>query len=201
MTHPSNVRPGWSTDIVGGVSREQYHTEAMCDDCPGDEPSSGDVNVIQANVAWGKRLANGNAFRAGLMVPLSMNNGSAFGAMGSTTLDLYYQFMDGPLNAGAGGLVGLAVDGLYLETGKTFLPLEGLELDIDIGISGEFALFNDFGIRLFSLVGVSAGRWKAGIWADHIKYVDYLKRCDENCEPDDFLERSVSGGFFIGNSF
>jgi hypothetical protein len=201
MTHPSNVKPGWSADIVGGVSHEQYRTETECGLCAGDDPTTGDVNVIQANISWGKRMSNGNAFRAGLMVPLSMNNGSTLGAMGGTTLDLYYQFMDGSFNAGAGGLVGLAVDGVYLEAGKTFLPLEGFELDIDIGVSGEASLFNDFGIRLFSLIGVSAGRWKAGIWADHMKYVDYLKRCDENCEHDDFVEKSVSGGLYVGGRF
>lgn len=201
MTHPSNVRPGWSADIVGGTSREHYYTEASCSGCSGEEPSTGDVMVLQANVAWGKRLANGDSFRAALMVPLSMNNGSMLGAMGGTTLDLYYQFLDGPISAGAGGLVGLVVDGVYLEAGKTFLPLEGFELDIDMGISGEAALFNDFGIRLFSLVGVSTGRWKAGIWADHLTYVDYLKRCDENCETDDYLESSVSGGLYFGGRF
>jgi hypothetical protein len=201
MTHPSNVRPGWSADIVGGVSHEYYHNEAECGLCADDDPATGDVNVIQADISWGKKLANGDAFRATLMVPLSMNNGSMLGAMGGTTLDLYYQFLDGPINAGAGGLVGLVVDGVYLEAGKTFLPLEGFELNIDIGVSGEAALFNDFGIRLFSLAGVSAGRWKAGIWADHVRYIDYLKRCDENCETDDYLESSVSGGLYFGGRF
>jgi len=201
MTYPSNVRPGWSADLVGGVSREYYHEDAECSNCMVDDPGRGDVSVVQANVYWGKRLSNGNAFRAGLMVPLAMNNGSTLGAMGGTTLDLYYQFLGGSFNAGAGGLVGLAIDGLYLEAGKTFLPIEGCELDVDIGVSGEAALFNDFGIRFFSAIGLSAGRWKAGIWADHLTYVDYLKRCDENCEHDDFLERSVSGGLYVGGRF
>jgi hypothetical protein len=48
------------------------------------------------------------------MVPLSMNNGSALAAMGGTTLDVYYQFIDGPFNVGAGGLAGVAIDGVYL---------------------------------------------------------------------------------------
>jgi hypothetical protein len=34
---------------------------------------------------------------------------------------------------------------------------------------------------------------------DYLKYRDYFKRCDENCETDDFLEKSFSGGIFLGS--
>ena len=198
ITHPSNVRPGWSADIVGGVSEEHYRADT---DHQGDVPAPQNVSVIQANLSWGKRLASGDALRAGLMVPLSMNNGSALGAMGGTTLDIYYQFMKGPFNVGAGGMAGSINSGVYLEAGKTFYPSDEFEVDIDIGASTEIALFREPGIRPFALIGIAGGRWKAGIWADYLKYQDYLKRCDENCEADDFLERSVSGGFFLGSTF
>ncbi len=201
ITHPSNVKPGWSADIVGGVSEERYRTDTACSGCRAGEPASGTVDVIQTNLAWGKRLENGNALRAGLMIPLSMNNGSALGAMGGTTLDIYYQFIDGPLNVGAGGMAGFVNSGVYLEAGKTLHPSDGFELDIDVGVSTEIALFQEPGIRPFFLVGLAGGKWKAGIWADYLKYRDYLKRCDENCRADDFLERSVSGGLFLGRSF
>jgi hypothetical protein len=153
------------------------------------------------NLSWGRRFQGGNALRAGLMVPLSMNNGSALAAMGGTTLDVYYQFIDGPFNVGAGGLAGAATNGVYLETGKTLHPSGGFELSIDVGMSAEIALFQEPGIRPFVLIGFAGERWKAGIWADYLKYREYLKRCDENCEADDFLERSVSGGFYLGSSF
>ena len=198
ITHPSNVKPGWSADIVGGVSEEHYRAG---NDHQGDVPASGNVSVIQMNLSWGKRLASGDALRAGLMVPLSMNYGSALGAMGGTTLDIYYQFMKGPFNVGAGGMAGFVNSGVYLEAGKTFYPSDEFEVDIDIGASAELALFQEPGIRPFALIGIAGGRWKAGIWADYLKYQDYLKRCDENCEADDFLERSVSGGFFLGSTF
>jgi len=201
ITHPSNVKPGWSADIVGGISEEHYRAETGCSNCRVDEPVSGDVNVIQMNVAWGKRLESGDAFRAGLMVPLSMNNGSALGAMGGTTLDIYYQFMDAPFNVGAGGMAGLANSGIYLEAGKTLYAADGFELDVDIGISAEIALLTELGIRPFFLTGFTTGRWKAGIWADYLKYKDYLKRCDENCHADDFLKKSLSGGLYLGCSF
>ena len=198
ITHPSNVRPGWSADIVGGVSEEHYRGDT---DHKGDEPAPQNVSVIQMNLSWGKRLASGDALRAGLMVPLSMNNGSALGAMGGTTLDIYYQFMKGPFNVGAGGMAGSINSGVYLEAGKTFYPSDEFEVDIDIGASTEIALLQEPGIRPFALIGIAGERWKAGIWADYLKYQDYLKRCDENCEADDFLERSVSGGFFLGSTF
>ncbi len=201
IIHPSNIDPGWSADVMGGVGREHYHANVECGGCFENEPDSQDVNIIQLGLAWGKRLENGDALRAGLIVPLSMNNGSALGAMGGTTLDIYYQFMDGRFDAGFGGLVNLASSGIYLEAGKRFNPSKGLELNFDAGVSAEFALFNEPGIRLFSLAGVSTGRWRLGIWADYLKYRDYLKRCDENCETDDFLERSFSGGFYLGRSF
>jgi hypothetical protein len=152
------------------------------------------------NVAWGKKLKSGDAFRAGLMVPLSMNNGSALAAMGGTTLDIYYQFVDSPFNAGAGGLAGVALNGVYLEAGKTFYPSDGFKLDIDLGLSAEIALFREPGIRPFFLVSFDGRKWKVGIWADYMKYQNYLKRCDENCEADDFLEKSFSCGFFLGSS-
>jgi hypothetical protein len=68
-------------------------------------------------------------------------------------------------------------------------------------MSAEIALFQEPGIRPFVLIGFAGERWKAGIWADYQKYREYLKRCDENCEADDFLERSVSGGFYLGSRF
>jgi hypothetical protein len=201
ITHPSNVRPGWSADIVGGVSEEHYRADIGCNSCLGGEPLSGPVNVIQMNLAWGKRLKNGDALRTGLMVPLSMNNGSALGAMGGTTLDIYYQFLEGPFNVGAGGMAGLVNSGIYLEAGKTLHPSDKFEVNLDLGASAELGLFQEPGIRPFLLVGFSGKRWNAGIWADYLQYRNYLKRCDENCEADDFLERSTSGGFFLGSSF
>jgi hypothetical protein len=198
ITHPSNVKPGWSADIVGGVSEEHYRGDINHER---DEPAPQNISVIQMNLSWGKELASGDALRAGLMVPLSMNNGSPLGAMGGTTLDIFYQFMKGPLNVGAGGMAGLAINGVYLEAGKTFHPSDEFEVDFDIGASTEIALFREPGIRPFALIGFAGERWKAGIWADYLKYQDYLKRCDENCEADDFLERSVSGGFYIGRRF
>jgi hypothetical protein len=199
IAHPSNVRPGWSADIVGGVSEEHYHNPD-CSDCRADESTSGNVNVLQANVAWGKRITGGRAFRAGLMVPLSMNNGSALGAMGGTTLDVYYQLTNSPFNFGAGGMAGLATNGIYLETGKTLHPFEGFEMDIDMGVSTEIALLQEPGIRPFLLIGLAGRKWRAGMWADYLQYRHYLKRCDENCEADDSLERSVSGGIYLGIS-
>jgi hypothetical protein len=105
------------------------------------------------------------------------------------------------ISLGAGGMVGLANNGVYLETGKTLYPAKGFELDIDIGISAEISLFTEPGIRPFFIVGLAGERWKAGVWADYLEYKDYLKRCDENCNADDYLEKSVSGGLFIGRSF
>jgi len=128
-----------------------------------------------------------------------MNNGSVLGAMAGTTLDLYCQFMEGPLNLGAGGLGGAVIDGVYLEAGKTLHPSDGFEMNIDAGISAEIALFQEAGIRPFFLVGFAGKRWHAGIWADYLEYRDYFKRCDENCEVDDFLEKSFSGGIFLGS--
>jgi len=153
------------------------------------------------NAAWGKKLKSGDALRAGLMVPLSMNNGSALAAMAGTTLDIYYQFIDSPFNVGAGGLAGVAINGVYLEAGNTLYPSDAFKLDIDVGMSTEIALFQEPGIRPFFLISFAGERWKAGIWADYLKYRDYLKRCDENCEADDFLERSFSGGFYLGSTF
>lgn len=201
MTHPSNVRPGWSADIVAGLGRERYREDSDCASCRAGEPSSGDVSVVQMNMAWGTMLKNGDALRVGLMIPLAMNNGSALGAMGGTTLDFYYQFMKGPFNFGAGGMAGLINSGVYLEAGKTFYPSAGFELDIDAGVSEEIALFHEPGIRPFFLISFAGDRWKVGLWADYLKYPGYLKRCDENCEADDYLDRSVSGGFCLGRRF
>jgi hypothetical protein len=201
ITHPSNVKPGWSADIIGGVSEEHYAADPECNQCSGNKPASGNVNVIQMNLAWGKRLESGKALRAELMVPLSMNNGTALGAMGGTTLDVYYQFVRGPFNVGAGGMAGFVNSGFYLEAGKAFHPSDAFEVNTDIGASTEIALFQEPGIRPFFLVGLAGERWKAGIWVDYLKYRDYLKRCDENCAADDFLERSISGGFYVGSSF
>jgi hypothetical protein len=201
ITHSSNVRPGWSAEVVGGASHERYRALADCGTCRGDEPTTGDINVVQMNLAWGKRLEGGRALRTGLMIPLSMNNGSTLGAMGGTTLDIFFQFLKGPIDMGAGGLAGLATSGVYLEGGKTFTPARALELSFDIGASAEIALLQEPGIRPFVLIGFSAERWKAGLWTDYLVYSDYLKRCDENCEVDDFIERSASGGLFVARSF
>jgi hypothetical protein len=201
ITHPSNVRPGWSADIVGGVSHERYRADAACGTCAVDEPTTGDINVVQMNLAWGKRLQGNRALRTGLMIPLSMNNGGALGAAGGTTLDLFFQFLKGRIDMGVGGMAGLVTSGVYVEGGKTFSLSRALEMNIDMGASAEIALLQEPGIRPFVLVGLSGERWKAGLWADYLEYADYLKRCDENCEADDFLERSVSGGLFVGASF
>ena len=201
VTHPSNVRPGLSADIVGGVSEEHYRADTECNGCQRDEPVSGNVNVFQMNLAWGKRLEGGDALRAGLMVPLSMNNASELVAVGGTTFDIYYQFRDGPFNMGAGGLAGAIISGVYLEAGKTIYLSDGFEMNIDVGMSAEIALFREAGIKPFFLVGVASRRWHAGLWADYLKYRNYFKRCEENCELDDFLEKSVSGGFYLGSTF
>jgi hypothetical protein len=145
-----------------------------------------DVNIIQMNLAWGKRLQGGKALRTGLMIPLSMNNGSALGAMGGTTLDIYYQFLKGPINVGAGFMAGLVNSGVYLEAGRTFSLTDEFEMDIDMGVSAEIALFQEPAIRPFFLVGCAGKGWKVGLWADYLKYGNYLKRCDENCGADVF---------------
>jgi hypothetical protein len=101
ITHPSNVRPGWSAEVVGGAGKEHYRADSKCNNCRGGEPATGDVKIIQTNLAWGKKLEGGRILRTGLMIPLSMNNGSMLGALGGATLDIYYQFLKGPINASA----------------------------------------------------------------------------------------------------
>jgi len=198
--HPSNVRPGWSGQLAGGTTQEEYQPPKGCS-WSGDTISSGNFTAVQLNVGHGWRFNNGQGFYTAITAPLSLGYGSFPAGLLASTLDFYYQFNDRMFNFGAGSLFGLAVNGLYVEGGKTLVFSGGSEMNIDIGLSAELHGFKEVGMRPFCLINWRRDIWEIGLWADYISYGETLKRCDENCTYDSYLEKSLSFGLLIGKNF
>jgi len=211
ITHSSNVRPGWSGQIVGGITEEKVEppAEYIQDD---RDVSSAQVAAAQLNLGYGREYAGGKALYAGLMVPFALHDASPVAGLAATTLDLYFQFAGGPFDAGVGALAGLTAGGLYLEAGKTVSPGGGSELHFDAGVAaisyiplrawtGSERSLKDVGVKLFTVVSRQGRAWEFGLWADRESFGEPLQRCDENCDADDWLKSSWSAGVMVGRKF
>lgn len=208
ITHSSNVRPGWSGQIVGGITEEKIELPAEYIQ-DGRDVSRADAVAAQLNLGYGREYAGERAVYAGLMVPLAVHDASPIAGLVATTLDLYFQFAGGRFDAGVGALAGLSAAGLYLEAGKTVSPGGGPGINFDVGIAAISYIplrawtdsersLKDVGVKMFAMVGRRGRAWEFGLWADRESFGEPLERFDENWDTDDWLKSSWSAGVMVG---
>ena len=208
ITHPSNVSPGWSGQIVGGITEEKNEppAEYIRDE---NDLSHTRVAAAQLNFGYGREYGGDRALYTGLVVPLAVHDASPVAGLAGTALDIYFQFAGGPFDAGVGALAGFLSGGLYLEAGKTVSPGGGSEFHFDAGVAavsyiplqawnGWETSLEEFGVKLFAIVSGRGEAWEFGIWAERESYGEPLKRADENYDPDDLLNSSWSAGVMVG---
>jgi hypothetical protein len=199
VMHPSGVSPGWFAEAGLGRAHESYEERGAT---PEDRPASGETWDLQVNIGRGWRFSRNSGVLVELLVPLSAHDASVVGALAATSLDLYYQFLGWPVDAGCGAVVGIN-GGIYLECGRTFDVRGGRQMDVGLGVMAIGGY--DVGVpttggplREFALAGVRNRTWRVGLWGTHEHYDEALGRCDEDCQYDDFLTDRWTIGLVLG---
>ncbi|HSG26996.1 MAG TPA: hypothetical protein VLA34_00855, partial [Candidatus Krumholzibacterium sp.] len=174
-THHAKVSPGWSGRFVVGARDEVLEPPESYAGWEYDDTETGKVSV-QADFGYGKRFSQNRALYAGLIVPLIVHDGSMISGVAATSLDLYLQFLgEGALNAGVGGIAGIAVDGVYLEAGRTIYRGSNLQFELSAGVSREIHFLKDPAWRYFAVASWEYRRMELGFFADHIVADDVIK--------------------------
>lgn len=199
-THHARVRPGWSGRIMAGARDEKLGPPSEYAGWEYDDTGTGKVS-LQADFGYGKRFSPNRAFYGGVIVPLAMHDGSVPGSLAATSLDLYFQVLGRPFNAGAGLFGGLPVQGAYIEIGKSFHRGKDVEIEVSAGVSREIFFLKDPAYRYFAVASYEFRKMEIGIFADLLSADDVIKRCDEECYSNDYLERSWIVGLMMGWKF
>ena len=198
--HHAAVEPGWSGSVLAGIKDESLEAPAELEGWEHDDTETG-TTVAQLDVSYGKRFSDHRAFRAALVVPLVAHGGSSFGGIPGTALDLYVQFLGGSLDAGAGVLGGLGMQGGYLEIGKSIHSGGTARARASLGVSREIYLLRDPAWRVFALSGWRFGKFELGLFAERLVADEVIKRCDEECYSNDYLGSSWTFGLMLGRKF
>ncbi len=201
VTHSARVKAGWSGEVVVARAHEGYGSRGDASSSP--VPASGEAVDVQINIGHGWRFSPNSALLAELLIPLSAHDASALGAMCATSLDLYYQFLAWPLDTGAGAVLG-AIPSIYLETGKTLTLSDDREVSLGVGVmagglgKAHFPTSPSRSWKGFLSLSLSGSHWMAAIWGDYDRYPGVWGRCDDDCDPDDFIKNRSAAGFMLG---
>ncbi len=77
-----------------------------------------------------------------------------------------------------------------------------LRLDGGLAVVGRFMLFGDApGVRPFAILSLERHDWTLGVWGDRVRYPGAVKRCDEDCDPDDYLKSHAGAGISLERRF
>ena len=193
VLHPAAVVPGPIFDIQIGVEIPEHRPISNAANSPVrdfDPYRSGEL-LVQLNLGYGWRFSQNQA------VQVTLSGGS----LSAPALDLYWQFLGGPLDAGAGATAGLAVllSG-YVMAGRGFSIGQRNQLRLDGGyrfIPGVRSVWTAHGpIALISFVSSPVG---FGLWLDQLWFSKTIfgNNCDDLCEPDDTVAKKLSAGAFF----
>ena len=202
IIHPARVRPGFSLDVVTGV--DAPHHGPVGDYAP--NPSISDFEpyrsadfAFQLAFTRGWRMDNGQALQLKFSV----------GVLSTPTVDGYWQFLDGPIDIGAGVTAGFWLSAPILPSGYVMVghgfPLGSVgELRLDAGYryipSEGSTQYRSSGHGPMGLVTFAQRGFAVGLWIDALamNHTIFRNHCDDACDEDDTMSSQVSGGLFLG---
>lgn len=199
LARPSNVRPGAALTVLAGATREGHEAPAN-DPVYKDIPATSATD-LQVDLEYGWKLSADRGIRLGLAVPLTMHEATPLGALLGTSADVYYQFAGAPLEAGFGGFLGLT-SGAYLQAGRPVGTAGGgiIRLDGGLALLGVL-LATHAAFRPFGALAWERDRWRLALWGDLDWYPRPLRRCDDDCDPEDYLKTRGTVGAAVSRYF
>ena len=197
VLHPAAVVPGLVLDLQVGVERPEHRPIPNAADPRSRKfgPYRTSEFLLHGGLTYGWRLSELQALQLGIAV------GNITGA----TLDFYWQFLGGGLDAGVGVTTGIGIllSG-YGMAGRAFDLGSDRQLRIDGGYRvapwvDHFSSYATTAHGPIALLSFVSSPVSFGLWLDHLwlSKTIFGNNCDDLCGPEDTVNNRVSLGAFV----